>query len=407
MGVSRPADILCFSHLGWDLVFQRPNHLMVRAARDRRVFYVEEPHEAARPSLAMRVREGGVVVVTPGIPARATGVARESLLRELIDALVRGEGIERPRRWYYTPLALPWSDHVPAETVVYDCMDELTGFRNAPQELHRLEPELLARADIVFTGGHGLYDAKRRRHHNVHAFPSAVDVGHFARARGVVADPDDQAPLGRPRIGYYGVIDERMDLDLLRAIARARPAWSIVLIGPIVKISTSDIPALRNIYWLGPKPYAQLPAYLGGWDVAIMPFAHNDATAFISPTKTPEYLAGGRPVVSTAIRDVVKPYGEKELARIADTPRDFVAAIEAALVEDRRAAQAAADAFLAGISWDRTWCEMDELASRAGRSPLAVVERLMVGAPASSALPLASSAAASHVSPVALRSRAE
>jgi UDP-galactopyranose mutase len=179
-----------------------------------------------------------------------------------------------------------------------------------------------------------------------------------------------------------------------------------VLIGPIAKIARTDIPDLPNVHWLGPKPYAQLPGYLAGWDVAIMPFAHNEATAFISPTKTPEYLAGGRPVVSTSIRDVVKPYGEKGLARIADTPRDFVAAIEASLVEDRRPVQAAADAFLAGMSWDRTWAEMDALASRAARSPLAVVERLIAGA-TPSALAGTSTSAAARVSPVAARSVAE
>lgn len=404
MGASPPADILCFSHLGWDLVFQRPNHLMVRAARDRRVFYIEEPQDAPRPSLAMRVRQNGVVVVTPQVPRRATGVARESVLAALMDALIRSEGVERPRRWYYTPLALPWSDHIAAESVVYDCMDELTAFRNAPPELRRLEPELLARANVVFTGGHRLYEAKKRRHANVHPFPSAVDVAHFRRARNATEDPADQASLPRPRIGYYGVIDERMDLELVRAVATMRPTWSIVLVGPIAKIEHADIPSLPNVHWLGPKSYDELPDYLGGWDVAIMPFAHNESTEFISPTKTPEYLAGGRPVVSTSIADVVKPYGVKALARIADTPRDFVAAIEASLTEDRIAAQAAADAFLGGISWDRTWQKMDELATHAAHSPLAVVERLIGGATAT--LPPIASRSTTGARVAAVRSRA-
>jgi UDP-galactopyranose mutase len=400
-----PADVMCFSHLGWDLVFQRPNHLMSHAARDRRVYYVEEPQPADRPALAMRVREGGVVVVTPQLPPEVVGAARERVLRLLIDSLVRTERIERLQLWYYTPLALPWTSHLRAETVVYDCMDELSAFRDAPPELRLLEPELLARADVVFTGGHRLYEAKRRAHPNVHAFPSAVDVAHFRAARTGLPEPADQAPLPRPRIGYYGVIDERMDLDLVRDIALARPNWSIVLVGPIVKISREDLPDLPNIHWLGPKPYADLPAYLAGWDVATMPFARNEATAFISPTKTPEYLAGGRPVVSTSIADVVRPYGEKRLARIADTPDAFVAAIEAALAEDPHPRQAAADAFLSDMSWDRTWAAMDVLARKVAPRAVGVMDQL-IGA-ATSPAPRASVSPVGHVPTLAVHGRGE
>ena len=360
-------DVLCFSHLPWDLVFQRPNHLMSRAARDRRVFYVEEPVDAARPGLSMRVREGGVVVVTPGIPARIGDSARETLLRVLVDTVIETERIVRPRLWYYTPRALRWTRHIESAAVVYDCMDELSAFRNAPPDLRGLELELLARADVVFTGGHRLYEAKRGSHPDVHPFPSAVDVGHFLAARRSTTDPADQAKLRRPRIGYYGVIDERLDLGLVDATARRHPEWSVILVGPVAKIDVADIPDLPNVHWLGPKPYADLPAYLGGWDVAIMPFARNAATEFISPTKTPEYLAGGRPVVSTSIADVVRPYGELGLARIADEPNDFIAAIEAALADDSASHLAAADSFLVRMSWDRTWQAMDALAARAER----------------------------------------
>ncbi|HEY0444672.1 MAG TPA: glycosyltransferase family 1 protein [Candidatus Limnocylindrales bacterium] len=363
--VSSAADIVCFSHLGWDLVFQRPNHLMSRAAANRRVFYVEEPQPAERPGLAMRIRQGGVVVVTPRVPERVTGTARTAMLRLLVDTLITSERIERPQLWYYTPLALAWTDHLDAESVVYDCMDELSAFRNAAPELRRLEPELLRRADVVFTGGHRLYEAKRNAHPDVHAFPSAVDVAHFRRARTSSVEPEDQEGLPHPRIGYFGVIDERMDIDLLRGVATRRPDWSIVLVGPIVKIAREDVPDLPNIHLLGPKPYAELPTYLAGWDVAIMPFAKNEATAFISPTKTPEYLAGGRPVVSTSIADVVQPYGEMGLARIADDPDAFVAAIEDSLADDSAERLAVADAFLAGMSWDRTWQAMDAHAQRA------------------------------------------
>jgi UDP-galactopyranose mutase len=404
-----PADVMCFSHLGWDLVFQRPNHLMSHAARDRRVYYVEEPQPADQPALAMRVREGGVVVVTPQLPPEVVGAERERVLRLLIDSLVRTERIERLQLWYYTPLSLPWTSHLHAETVVYDCMDELSAFRDAPPELRLLEPELLARADVVFTGGHRLYEAKRRAHPNVHAFPSAVDVAHFRAARTGLPEPADQAPLPRPRIGYYGVIDERLDLDLVCDIALARPNWSIVLVGPIVKISRDDLPDLPNIHWLGPKPYADLPAYLAGWDVATMPFARNEATAFISPTKTPEYLAGGRPVVSTSIADVVRPYGEKGLARIADTPDAFVAAVEAALAEDPHPREAVADAFLSGMSWDRTWAAMDAVARKATPRAVGVMDQLIGPAtsPAPRVSPVSPVSPVGHVPSMALHGRGE
>jgi glycosyltransferase involved in cell wall biosynthesis len=398
--VSAPADVLCFSHLGWDLVFQRPGHLMSHAARDRRVYYVEEPQLGERPALAMRVREGGVVVLTPQLPPDLDAPTRDAVLRSLIDAHVRTERIERPWLWYYTPLALPWTSHLRADAVIYDCMDELSAFRNAPPALRQLEPQLLARADVVFTGGHRLYEAKRGSHPNVHAFPSAVDVAHFATARNGLPEPADQAVLRRPRIGYYGVIDERMDLDLVRDVATARPDWSIVLVGPIVKIQREDVPDLPNIHWLGAKPYAELPSYLAGWDVATMPFARNEATAFISPTKTPEYLAGGRPVVSTSIADVVRPYGAKGLARIADTAADFVAAIEAALAEHGRRDHAAVDAFLHGMSWERTWRSMEALATSAARRPIGVMDRL-IGHAANPSSPVAAQATSSHVSSLA------
>jgi len=243
-------------------------------------------------------------------------------------------------------------------------MDELTMFKGANPQLKNIELELFNRADVVFTGGQSLYEAKRTQHSNVHLFPSSIDVYHFAQARERQEEPADQAAIPHPRLGFFGVIDERMDLLLVEQVAHLRPDWHVVLIGPIVKINPNNAPQAPNIHYLNQKPYDQLPQYLAGWDVALMPFAHNDATRFISPTKTPEYLAGGRPVISTSIRDVVRPYGESGLVRIADTAGGTVAAVEAALKEtpDERAAWLArVDDFLKAVSWDRTWSEMDRL----------------------------------------------
>jgi UDP-galactopyranose mutase len=264
-------------------------------------------------------------------------------------------------------MALAYSRHLQPEIIVYDCMDELSAFRNAPAELLAHEEELLHRADIVFTGGHSLYESKRHRHHAVHAFPSSIDKGHFGQARAVLPEPDDQAGMGSPRIGFAGVIDERMDLALLRGVAERRPDWHIVMIGPVVKIDKATLPRNPNIHYLGQKPYGSLPAYMSHWNAAILPFAHNESTRFISPTKTPEYLAAGLPVVSTSIRDVVRPYGALDLVRITDAVDGFVEALDLAITRDRTDAVrwARIDAYLSGLSWDRTWESMARLISRA------------------------------------------
>src|SRR4051812_36213343 len=356
--VTQPADIVCFSHLPWDFVYQRPNHLMARAARGRRVFFIQEPYEGA--SLTLDVEQvDGLTVIRPGVPRGTTPRAANEMLRAELDGFLAENGVRHPWLWYYTPMALSWSSHLPASAVIYDCMDELSNFKFAPAQLRDLERELMQRADVVFTGGRSLFEAKRDRHQSTFLFPSSVDGGHFRQARGDVAEPADQVAIGHPRIGYYGVIDERIDLELVAEIAQARPEWNLVMVGPVVKIAEDELPRAANIHWLGLKSYDELPAYLAGWDVAIMPFALNDSTRYISPTKTPEYLAGGRPVVSTPITDVVRPYGEQRLVHIAADSDAFIESIQAALDCDRTDLLARADNFLATQSWDATWAAME------------------------------------------------
>ncbi|WP_420139363.1 UDP-galactopyranose mutase [Sphingomonas sp.] len=357
--------LICFSHLRWDFVFQRPQHLMTRFAQRNRVIFWQEPYyvpDLAEARLDVRESPENVVVVTPELRAGGDPTDDSATLRTLLDALMTG--VEGPLvRWYYTPMMLPFSQHVPADCVVYDCMDELANFKGAPPELLPLEQKLLADADLVFTGGYSLYEAKRDRHPSIHPFPSSVDVSHFAQARTMQSDPADMAGLPHPRLGFYGVVDERMDLDLLAAVADARPEWSLAIVGPVVKISENDLPRRPNLHYFGGKSYGELPAYLGSWDVALMPFAINEATRFISPTKTPEYLAGGLPVVSTPVTDVVRHYGEMDAVSIASTPDQFVAACDAAL-----ALRASGDAWrgdvdtcLSQMSWDRTFGQMADL----------------------------------------------
>jgi len=355
-------DLICLSHLRWNFVFQRPQHLMTRFARARRVFFFEEPLFDDVTHAELRIsRDHGVYVCVPHLPIGLNAAETTAELKRLLNDLHATHRIERPVVWYYTPMALPFARHLSASALVFDCMDELSAFRGAPPELLENENELLNRADLVFTGGQSLYEAKRERHRRVFAFPSSVDVPHFAAARLTKVDPADQAPIPHPRLGFFGVIDERMDLALIDGVAAARPDWHLVIVGPCVKIDPATLPRRDNIHYLGMKTYAELPGYLSGWDVALLPFARNESTRFISPTKTPEYLAAGCPVVSTGVRDVIRPYGERGFVEIADSAEGFTAAIERALTGRSREWHEAVDRFLAQMSWDRTWDEMSRL----------------------------------------------
>jgi UDP-galactopyranose mutase len=362
-------DILVLSHLRWDFVFQRPQHLLTRCARYRNVYFVEEPHftDGILPSLHVSQRDEQLYIVVPHLPRSLASHEVDNQLQQLLNGLIN-ERIAAPYiAWYYTPMALKFTRHLKPLTVVYDCMDELSQFKSAPPELCALEDELFRLADVVFTGGPSLYEHKRNKHKNIHAFPSSVDVAHFRKARDHHVEPKDQAPIGRPRIGFTGVIDERFDVDLIRGVAERRPDWQLVMIGPVVKIDPNSLPRLSNIHYLGGKAYDELPSYLAGWDVAILPFARNEATRFISPTKTPEYLAAGRPVVSTSIRDVVRVYGDTGLVKIADQPDGCVAAIQTMMREEstRSLWLRRVDEFLARMSWDETFRSMWQLVEAA------------------------------------------
>ena len=352
-------NLVVFSHLRWRFVFQRPQHLLTRCARECSVYVIEEPVYATgiAPHLE-RDGDGAVTILVPHLPAGADEASATAMQRAILDEWLAAERITDYVLWYYTPMALAFSRHLQPQAVIYDCMDELAAFKGAPAVLREREGELMEWASVVFTGGQSLYESKRHAHSNIHPFPSSVDVAHFGKARRTIAAPPDQADIPAPRLGFFGVIDERMDLDLVAGVAAARPDWHLVMIGPVVKIDPAALPTAPNIHYLGAKSYDELPRYLSGWDVALLPFARNEATRFISPTKTPEYMAAGRPVVSTSIRDVVRPYGQQGLVRIADDPASFVAACTAAMTENPRERNTEADAFLRHTSWDGTWARM-------------------------------------------------
>ena len=353
-------DLVCFSHLRWNFVFQRPQHLLSRFAKDFRVFFIEEPvFDAQSDSLLISLSKENVWVVVPHLNRHHNEQQVIEKQRELLSRFFVNLEINRYLFWYYTPMALSFSNHFKPILTVFDNMDELSAFKFAPPSLLEKEQELLNMADIVFTGGNSLYAAKKHRHHNIHSFPSSIDKDHFSKARVHLSDPEDQASIPHPRIGFYGVIDERMDIDLIAQVAAMRPDWHFVMVGPVVKIDPQSLPRPHNIHYLGGKSYDELPSYLGGWDIAMIPFALNESTRFISPTKTPEYLAAGKPVISTSIQDVINPYGNNNLVHIANDPETFVQAAEKELnTQDKRQWLAAVDDFLATNSWDSTWQQM-------------------------------------------------
>jgi glycosyltransferase involved in cell wall biosynthesis len=304
-------------------------------------------------------------------------------LERLVPEILSGHRDAQIICWLYTPLALPLVDAIAPDVLVYDCMDELSAFRFAPPALLSREAELMRRADLVLTGGPSLYEARKERHHNVHCFPSSVDARHFApRPHLADAAPSKEArslhqTTEPPRLGFFGVIDERMDLELIAKIADRFPAADVVMVGPVVKIDPASIPQRPNLHWLGQRSYDVLPRLVEQWQVCLMPFALNESTRFISPTKTLEYLAAGKPVVSTAVHDVEVLY--KDVVRIGRDHESFLDACAAALAETgeaRRAGQLAGAAVVQRSSWEATARRISEemeacLLAKSTRAPVA------------------------------------
>ncbi len=353
--------LICLSHLRWKGVWQRPQHLTSRAGRNYDVVFFEEPVAHGKGPNWLRIErvQDHVSIATPYVDKDLSLAKLIDVQRQFVETLTKDRKGEQTIAWYYTPMAYSFAGSVPFDTTVYDCMDELSCFKNAPNQIAAKERELLEDADLVFAGGRSLYDAKRRLHDDVHLFPSSVDVAHFLPARAPGLEPDDQAGLGKPRIGYYAVIDERFDIPFFRKVAQLRPDWTFVVIGPVAKISEEDLPHAENIEWLGMRDYRDLPSYMRGWDAVLMPFALNESTRYISPTKTPEFLAAGLPVVSTPVADVVSEYGSSGLVEIAATPEAAVAKLDVVMRRERTAWLERVDAHLQRSSWSETWQKME------------------------------------------------
>ncbi len=353
-------DIIVFSHLRWNFVYQRPQHIMSRFAKTCRVIFIEEEiYSDETDGYNISFAADNIWVIHPHLQNGHNGdvTARK---RDIVDTLMSEFEITGYAAWYYTPMAYAFSDHLRPQAIIYDCMDELSAFLFAPPELIRNEAALLKAADIVFTGGISLYEAKKDRHPAVFCMPSSIDKAHFAKARYPGEEPADQADIPSPRFGFFGVIDERFDIELLKEVATRKPEWHFIIIGPVVKIDAKDLPRLPNIHYLGMKSYEVLPSYLRSWQIAMLPFAINEATRFISPTKTPEYLAAGKPVISTPVKDVVRTYGEQKLVSVVDNADRFIATGENLLQQNGDQWLARVDDFLSKMSWDGLVTKMNK-----------------------------------------------
>lgn len=353
-------DLVCFSHLRWGFVFQRPHHLLVRFSKHQRVFFIEEPifHDGI-DEIQIEKYNDNLFVVTPFIKHNCQEDEICDRQKKCLERLFAKMNVDRFFSWYYTPMALPFTNQLTPELIIYDCMDELAAFKFAPPQVTILEKKLFEKADVVFTGGNSIYESKKHAHHNIFSVPSSIDKHHFGAARTIKEEPEDQKNILHPRFGFFGVVDERFDIELLGAVAKQKPNWQFIILGPVVKIDEATLPRYSNIHYLGGKKYEELPAYLAGWDIATILFAMNESTKYISPTKTPEYLAAGKPVISTPIRDVVSPYGDNNLVHIVSTPSEFIVAAEKELAKKHKTAWLKnVDQFLAFNSWDRTWGNM-------------------------------------------------
>ena len=355
--------LIVFSHLRWSFVYQRPQHLMSRLARHYRVLFFEEPVFArdGKPRLDTIPQGPNIDVLCPYTPVEAIGFHDDqlSVLKPLLAEYLTEHGIDDYLVWFYTPMPLPLIAQLHPRAVVYDCMDELTAFKDAPRQLYQRETALLKVASTVFTGGPSLFESRRNLHPNVHCLPSAVDGRHFSPANLDANTAEAHAALelqrdfAHPRLGFFGVIDERLDLGLIETIADARPEWQLVMVGPVAKIDPARLPQRPNIRWLGMQSYDLLPHLIASWDVCLLPFARNQATRYISPTKTLEYMAAEKPVVSTPINDVVGLYGD--VVRIAADAPEFIRACEQMLDEDEAARNGRVAEMLATVwrvSWD-------------------------------------------------------
>jgi glycosyltransferase involved in cell wall biosynthesis len=373
--------IIVHSHLCWDWVWQRPQQFISRLSQRHKILFVETVAPApdlARPLARYRTAQNfpNVTILTLQFPTwrwsngKYVDGERRRIVQEFIAGPVAGQ-FEDPVQWFYDPMAVPaFAGRMSEVLTVYDCMDELSKFRCAPPEIIEREAELLARADVVFTGGRKLFEAKSEHNENCHFYGCGVDCEHFGKALAEETTvPEDlgaiMSPLsvraalpGRKVLGYFGVVDERMDYELIARLADANREWSVVMIGPTMKVDESTLPKRPNLHWLGQRSYQQLPAYCKGFDVCLMPFALNESTEFINPTKALEYMATGRMIVSTGVPDVIRNFGL--VIKIAKEHDEFIKLCREAVERSEPEAIKRGSQMARENTWERIVGRMEE-----------------------------------------------
>jgi beta-glucosidase/6-phospho-beta-glucosidase/beta-galactosidase len=366
--------IVVFSHLRWGFVWQRPQQFLSRFAKKHKILFMEEPFfdlaEGSEPRIDYHKVMPNVTVVTPHVSVSWNRNPKlPSKLREFATTAIKamnetGE-FDKPLLWYYSPMDSAWSlGYIPNRGVVYDCMDELNQFSGAPRTLVSNEARLIRHADVVFTGGYELGEKKKQQHDNVHIFGCGVEFDHFGKA----ADPTLQIPpdidfMARPILGWFGVVDERVDYAMVGEMARMRPDWSFAMVGPVVKVDPNLLPHSPNLFWLGGRDYQQLPHYCRAFDVNMMCFANNAATQYINPTKGLEYMATGKPIVSTPVRDVVRQWSD--IVYLAKNAEEFVKAAEQALKNPNCDRVKRGLELAKKCSWESTVAQMQQLIKQA------------------------------------------
>jgi glycosyltransferase involved in cell wall biosynthesis len=373
--------LVCISHLRWDFVWQRPQHLLSRFAKRYKVLFVEEPVTSdgvAEPRLEVVQGKGAPNVTVIRLLQPAQGNPRwighsdpvtQEIYGRLLAEYLKAQDVDSASiLWLYTPMASDFIPVIPHDLLIFDVMDQLSAFKGAPAELVERDQKLLKQADIVLTGGASLYRDKQPYNPNTYLFPSGVEPEHFAKAarREDFERPDELRDVASPIIGYYGVIDERMDIALIAEVAQKRPDWNFVLIGPVVKISPDDLPKAPNLHYPGMKTYEELPAYLAHFDIALIPFAMNEATRFLSPTKTLEYMAAHKPIISTPINDVIELYGA--VVRVINNADEFIQQVEDILnnPDDGETRRATEQELLARYTWDSIAEHMQQIIDEVG-----------------------------------------
>ncbi len=353
--------IVCFSDISWNVKFQRPHQLFSQAKRINIIIFIEKPllQRSGKPNHFISRVSDNILILTPVITDEDPESTIHETVEQLLTEKLKSHNTTEYICWYYSPKAINYSQKLTPKLIIFDCMDECCGYEGADTEVNESEKKLLEVTDLVFTGGRSLCNAKKLLHKNVHLFPDSIDYERFngntkQAKKNIIKKP-------AAKIGYFGVIDERLDLNLLDKIAANKPKWKFEIAGPIVENMHGKLPERKNITFTGDIRDEEIPSIIGEWDAAILPYSKNNSTENTAPSRLLVYFAANKNIVSTSINDIVHYFGENGMVRIADEPDDFVKALEAAIKYKPEAEwQKKVDSIIRKTTWEKTWNGMSK-----------------------------------------------